>query len=155
MSTPGSAGAPSLLYLVKRLELTIRAHLDDMLRGSGVTTPQYTALTVLIRRDGISAAQLARDSFVTPQSMADMLRPLQQRGLVHRIANPHNRREVLIHLTPAGRDLVDRYDAAATAIERRMLADLTGPQIDAFRDALTSARSALHPGSARSEPRPL
>ena len=52
VNSTGGQTTPSLLYAVKRLELVIRAHLDDVLRGSGVTTPQYTALTVLAHRDG-------------------------------------------------------------------------------------------------------
>lgn len=143
MGRHGSAGSPSLLYAVKRLELVIRAHLDDMLRGSGVTTPQYTALTVLARKDGVSAAWLARGSFVRPQSMADMLRSLEQRGLIRRATNPESRRESLVHLTDAGRAFVDGYADAAEAIENRMLAQMTGEQIDVFGGALAGAWTAL------------
>jgi DNA-binding MarR family transcriptional regulator len=70
----------SLLYLIKRTELAVRARLEELLKPAGITALQYTALTVLQRRDGISAAQLARDSFVTAQSMADMVRALERRG---------------------------------------------------------------------------
>jgi DNA-binding MarR family transcriptional regulator len=134
---------PSLLYSVKRLELAIRASLEEMLRGSGVTTLQYTALTVLAHRDGISAAQLARDSFVTPQSMADMLRALEQRGLIRRAANPDSRRELLVYLTDAGRDLLAEYAAAADAIEDRMMAGSNAIEIAALRSALNAAWLAL------------
>ncbi len=63
---------PSLLYAIKQVELAVRSHLDDLLKGSGVTAVQYTALTVLRRRDGLTSAQLARNSFVKTQSMADI-----------------------------------------------------------------------------------
>lgn len=53
------------LYLVKRLELAIRARMDEVLRPHGLTTLQFTALTALRDRDGLSSAQLARRSFVT------------------------------------------------------------------------------------------
>jgi len=124
---------PSLLYAVKQLELVVRARLDDMLRGSGVTTPQYTALTVLAHRDGISAAQLARDSFVTPQSMAEMLRLLERRGLVRRSPNPASRRELRVHLTDEGRALMASYDDALAALERELTEGLTAAEVAAFR----------------------
>jgi DNA-binding MarR family transcriptional regulator len=133
---------------VKSLELVIRAHLDEMLRGSGITTPQYTALTVLAHRDGISAAQLARDSFVTPQAMADMLGMLQQRGLVQRTRNPDSRRELLVHITDEGRRLLLDYATAARAIEDRMTAGLTRVRIDEFRQSLTDMWRALRPSRA-------
>lgn len=97
---------PSLLYLVKQLELAVRARLDELVRSAGITALQYTALTVLERHDGLSAAQLARDSFVTAQSMADMVRALESRGLIRRERNAGNRRELLIRLTPEGRALL-------------------------------------------------
>jgi DNA-binding MarR family transcriptional regulator len=130
---------PSLLYATKRLELVIRTHLDEVLRGSGVTTLQYTALTVLEHRDGVSAAQLARDSFVTPQSMADMLRPLEQRGLIRRAANPANRRELLVHLTVPGRSLLAEYASRTAAVEARMTAGFDAAQRAAFHAALLNA----------------
>ena len=36
-----------LLYLVKQVELAVRARLDELLRPDGLTALQYTALTVL------------------------------------------------------------------------------------------------------------
>jgi DNA-binding MarR family transcriptional regulator len=137
------------LYAVKRLELVIRAHLDEMLRGSGITTVQYTALTVLAHRDGISAAQLARDSFVTPQTMADMLRALEQHRFIRRTPNPDSRRELLVHITDDGRALVREYAAAADAIEDRMTAGLSPGRTEALRRALTVTWQALRTGRSR------
>ncbi|MGQ4596809.1 MarR family transcriptional regulator [Nocardia sp. R6R-6] len=143
MTSTSPKSTPSLLYSVKRLELAIRSHLDEMLRGSGITTLQYTALTVLAHRDGISAAQLARDSFVTPQSMADMVRALEQRELIHRTPNPDSKRELLVYITESGRGLLRDYAAAADTIEERMAAALPAGQVEAFRTALGIAWSAL------------
>jgi DNA-binding MarR family transcriptional regulator len=134
---------PSLLYSVKRLELVIRARLDEMLRDSEVTTLQYTALTVLALHDGISAAQLARDSFVTPQSMADMLRLLEQRGLIRRVPNPQSKRELLVHITDDGRALLREYASAAAALEARMTASLSSKETAAFRESLHAMWEAL------------
>ncbi|MGW2025480.1 MarR family winged helix-turn-helix transcriptional regulator [Streptomyces decoyicus] len=126
----------SLLYLVKRTELAVRARLEELLKPAGITALQYTALTVLERRDGISAAQLARDSFVTAQSMADMVRALESRGLIRREPNPDNRRERLILLADAGRQLLTEYAEPARGLEERMVADLTAEEVDRFREAL-------------------
>jgi DNA-binding MarR family transcriptional regulator len=95
MATPRTAAAaataavptgsePMLLYLVKQVELAVRSHLDNLLRPAGLTALQYTALTVLERHPDLSSAQLARNSFVTAQSMADMINALEGRGLIER-----------------------------------------------------------------------
>jgi DNA-binding MarR family transcriptional regulator len=140
---PPAARRTSLLYAVKRLELAVRSHLDDMLKPAGITALQYAALTVLERHDGLPAAQLARDSFVTPQSMADMVRALEARGLVHRERNPRNGRELLIHLTGEGRSFLAKYAAPAAELEERMLGSLSTGQVEDFRRALTAAWRAL------------
>ncbi|WP_072489117.1 MarR family transcriptional regulator [Streptomyces atratus] len=133
----------SLLYLVKRTELAVRARLEELLKPAGVTALQYTALTVLDRHDGISAAQLARDSFVTAQSMADMVRALESRGLIRREPNPANRRERLILLAAPGRRLLSEYAEPARRLEERMTAGLSAKETDAFREALNEAWRTL------------
>ncbi|NGO06827.1 MarR family transcriptional regulator [Streptomyces sp. HC44] len=135
--------SPSLLYMVKQVELVVRSHLDELLRPTGITALQYTSLTVLERHDGLSAAQLARDSFVTAQSVADVVRALENRGLVRRERNPRNRRELLILLTESGRDLLARHAEPVRELEERMVRDLTAHQTEQFRLALSKAWQAL------------
>ncbi|MFJ9080501.1 MarR family winged helix-turn-helix transcriptional regulator [Streptomyces sp. NPDC102278] len=133
----------SLLYLLKRTELAVRARLEELLKPAGITALQYTALTVLERHDGISAAQLARDSFVTAQSMADMVRALEGRGLIRREPNPANRRERLILLADPGRRLLAEYAGPARRLEERMVADLSAEEIGVLRQALIGAWRSL------------
>jgi DNA-binding MarR family transcriptional regulator len=121
----------------------VRAHLDDLLKPSGITALQYTALTVLERHDGLPAAQLARDSFVTAQSMADIVRALERRDLIHRERNPGNRRELLIHLTETGKKLLADHADEVAALEERMISKLTARQVAQFRAALADAWHAL------------
>ena len=139
----GTQTRPSLLYMVKQVELVVRSHLDELVKPTGITALQYTALTVLERHDGLSAAQLARDSFVTAQSMADLVRSLESRGLVRRERNPRNRRELLILLTDAGRELLRGVAGPVRELEERMVRDLTSHQADQFRQALSKAWHAL------------
>ena len=143
VGTQATKTHPSLLYMVKQVELVVRSHLDELVRPSGITALQYTALTVLERHDGLSAAQLARDSFVTAQSIADLVRSLESRGLVRRERNPRNRRELLILLTDAGRELLSRHVGPVRELEERMVRDLTAHQTEQLRQALTKAWHAL------------
>lgn len=134
---------PLTLYLVKRLELAIRARMDEELRPLGLTTPQFTALTVLRHRDGLSSAQLARRSFVTPQTMNEMVRALERNGHLERHRDPANRRVLLIALTPSGRDLLERCDPLISAIEAEMLGAIPSVQHGLFRQSLELGCDAL------------
>jgi DNA-binding MarR family transcriptional regulator len=136
-----------LLYLVKQVELAVRARLDELLRPDGLTALQYTALTVLERHPDMSVAQLARNSFVTAQSMADMVAALEDRGLIERHRDQADRRRLAIALSPAGHELLDRYREPVNALESRMLHGTTKPQVTALRRTLTTCHANLAPAS--------
>src|SRR3954465_281221 len=101
---PGQAAGqgqtePTLLYVMKQVELAVRSHLDDLFRPIGMTALQYTALTVLERHPNLTSAQLARNSFVTAQTMTDMVTALQERGLVERHRDALDRRRLVLSVT--------------------------------------------------------
>jgi DNA-binding MarR family transcriptional regulator len=131
------------MYAVKQVELAARAHMDELLKPVGITALQYTALTVLRRRDGLSSAQLARNSFVTAQSMADMVTTLERRGLITRRRDPANRRVLLISLTDSGHSLLTSYDESMRALEERMLGPLSERERVNLEDYLNRCRAAL------------
>jgi DNA-binding MarR family transcriptional regulator len=134
---------PSLLYMTKQLELVVRVRLEEILKDEGITALQYTALTVLDHHDGLSPAQLARDSFVTPQSTAGLVANLERRGLVRRERNPSNRRELVVSLTGSGRTVLLRHAAEVAALEERMTSALGSEDVEDFRFYLDACRVAL------------
>ena len=137
------AGNPTLLYLVKQLELSVRARLDELMRPVGLTALQYTALTVLERHGDISSAQLARNSFVTAQTMADMVLILEDRGLIERHRDPNDKRRLLLALTPAGREILDDRRPHVAAIEKQMTGALSTSDTALLRRFLAECRTSL------------
>jgi DNA-binding MarR family transcriptional regulator len=130
------APEPMFMYLVKQLELAIRSRLDDIIGPSGLTALQYTALTVLERHPGMSTAQLARNSFVTSQSMADMITALKSRGLIERNRDQADRRRLVVALTQEGRELLDRYRGSVSEMEAQMVAGLARAEVTRLRRSL-------------------
>jgi DNA-binding MarR family transcriptional regulator len=147
---PGTEPAPLLLYLVKRVELAVRARLEEIVKPAGLTAIQYTALTVLERHDDMSSAQLARLSFVTAQSMADMITTLEGRRLIERHRDRADRRRLVVSLTAAGRVLLDRYRDEVAALEGDMIAGLTRQQTGELRAVLNTCYDNLSPAGHRS-----
>jgi DNA-binding MarR family transcriptional regulator len=137
------ATSPLLLYAVKQVELAVRAHLDDLLKPFGVTALQYTALTVLEHSGELSAAQLARNSFVTAQSMADMVRALTSKGLITRTQDATDRKRLLISLTPEGGSFLAQVRDDVEELDRKMTGSLTARQREALRNSLNECRAAL------------
>jgi DNA-binding MarR family transcriptional regulator len=132
-----------MLYLVKQLELAVRAQLDEVLRPASITPLQYTALTVLERRSDLSTAELARNAFVTDQSAADMVGVLEDRGLILRHPDAADRRRRVIRLTPEGQELLDSVRADVAAVEERMLSPLAGGEAEDLRRMVAACRRAL------------
>lgn len=137
------SGEPTLLHAVKQVELAIRARLDALLRPSGLTAAQYTALTVLAGRADLTSAQLARECFVTAQSMADMVTGLEARRLVARRRDAADRRRLVLSLTASGRRLLTRFGPRVATLEQQMLGGLTARQVSELRRHLVSCRVAL------------
>jgi DNA-binding MarR family transcriptional regulator len=139
----GARPQPTLLYLMKQVELAVRAELDDLTRPVGLTALQYTALTVLEQHPDLTAAHLARHSFVTAQSAADMVTALLDRGLIERHRDPVDRRRLVMALTAEGRRLLDRLRPLVADIESRMLAPLSRDAARELRLSLELCREAL------------
>jgi len=135
--------APSLVYLLKQVELAVRSHLDEITAAHGLTSPQYTALSVLARNPGMTGARLARNAFVRVQSMAQTIAALQARGLITREVDPASRRQLRISLTPEGHDLVAAIQAPLVALEQEMLEGMSAAEAEAFAAALERIRHRL------------
>jgi DNA-binding MarR family transcriptional regulator len=146
---PTAGTEPMLLYLVKQVELAVRSHLDNLLRPAGLTALQYTALTVLERHPDMSAAQLARNSFVTAQSMADMITALEGRGLIERHRDQADRRRLVVALTTEGRELLDDYRDQVATLEKRMLAGLGSGETSQLRRCLHACHANLSSDAAQ------
>lgn len=140
---PEDHKGPLTLYLVKQLELAIRHFMDEALRPHGLTSFQYTALTVLQHRGGLSSAQLARRSFVRPQTMHEIVRALEERGLIKRAHAPGNRRIMEARLTREGEELLAECAPAVQKLEDRLLLDMPEKERSAFRQGLEDGLASL------------
>jgi len=133
----------TLLYLIKQVELAVRDALDGVVATADLTTIQYTALTVLERHPGITSAELARNSFVRAQTMAEMVTYLLGRGLVARERDENNRKQYLLKLTSEGQRVLDELFDPVADIETKMLGGFDVGQTEILRTYLMRCRHAL------------
>ena len=140
-----ASSAPRVSYLIKWVERGLRLRLDAALQEQGVSAHEYTALSVLARRDGLSSAQLARRTLVTAQAMNQLVIGLEKRGLIVRRADPEHNKIQRASLTSAGRKLVAACDRASAPVEELLLSGLNAAEIATFRQALTRCLDALQP----------
>lgn len=133
-------------YVIARLDRALRRQIADMVAPHGLTATQYTALSVLRAGKGLSNAQLARRSYVTPQSMIEMLGTLEAKGLIERSPAPDHGRILRTELTQKGRRLLARCDEELDRIEGEMTSELSPQEREAFEHMLRSCVHMLHAG---------
>lgn len=75
--------------------------------GEDVTLTQYRSLVVLASRGPQGVASLAEAVAVTPPTASRLVDRLLRKGLVNRRTDRHDRRQVRVVLTGAGRELVN------------------------------------------------
>ncbi|MFE5294843.1 MarR family winged helix-turn-helix transcriptional regulator [Streptomyces sp. NPDC056632] len=72
-----------------------------------------------------SQRELAAVMEVDPSQLVAILNELESDGLCERRRDPADRRRHIVEITPAGRDALERVDAAVSAAERELFGDLT------------------------------
>jgi DNA-binding MarR family transcriptional regulator len=142
---PGPPAPPRVSYLVARLDRLLRLWLADTLAPFGVSLPEYTALSILGRRSGLTNAQLARRTYVSPQAMQQITEGLIARGLIARAPDQSRGRVLPATLTDAGRELLARCDEAVDRLEERMMHDLRPGARQTFLESLLDCLAGLRP----------
>jgi DNA-binding MarR family transcriptional regulator len=118
--------SPHISYVIARLERALRKEIGRLVGPRGLSVAQYTTLSILRSRDGLSNAQLARRLWVTPQSMNEVISALERAGLIERVPDAANRRILRTALTPTGRATLDACDTDILAMEQEMLTAVPG-----------------------------
>ena len=130
-------------YMVKQAQSLLRLRMEDALRPLDLTVSQYSCLHSLLRDPGISAAGLARATFMTRQSMNTMLQQLLERGLVERRSRPESGRALPTSLTESGATLLSAAQIEVDKVEQRMLAGLSPSELDSLSHGLNDCIRAL------------
>ena len=125
-------------YQLKHVQAALRTRMDEALRPLGLSAPQYLCLELLSRTPGASTSDLAREAFVTRQTMSTLLRALVDRGLAQRAAQAPSGRALPLQLTPKGRSLLKEASRVTVEIER-----LSESQLRAVQEALSACIAAL------------
>jgi DNA-binding MarR family transcriptional regulator len=94
-----------------------------------------------------SSAQLARRTFVTPQSAQTMVQALERRGLVERTPDPENQRILRIRLTDRGHEVMAIADRTVDEMEAQMLTGVDPQTVEVLRAALQHVARNLRAGS--------
>jgi DNA-binding MarR family transcriptional regulator len=126
--TRSDAGLASALRIsVSRLARRLRAErtVHGLPELSELSDTQLGALATLERHGAMTPGELADHEKVQPPSMTRVIAVLEQRNLVMRSAHATDKRQVMLSVTDAGRDLVHQSRRLRDAWLARRLRELT------------------------------
>ena len=90
------------LYSASRL-LTQAYH--PLLAPYGLTYPQYLVMLVLWEQDSQKVNDIAKRLLLETNTVTPLLKRMEQEGLVRRSKSAEDARQVLVQLTPKGREM--------------------------------------------------
>jgi MarR family transcriptional regulator, 2-MHQ and catechol-resistance regulon repressor len=113
---------------------------EDFREALGIDVKTYDVLlhTFNAGEDGIRMTVLAREVVVTKAGLTAMVDRLEERGLLARGPDPHDRRAIRVHLTDTGEQVFrdaaqvhvvgirERFGAHMSAEEAKVIADVFG-----------------------------
>jgi DNA-binding MarR family transcriptional regulator len=130
-------------YLLRRAQDVLHAALAAAFGEHGATIAQYAILVFLDEEPGLSNAELARRAFLTPQTMNQTLRSLEDKRWVTRRPHPVHGRILQASLTPDGRTALLACQQIADVIEEQMLSLLSTGERRQLEAALRACVKAL------------
>lgn len=116
-----------LAFLLARASHAISSGFHAELKRSGVSIGTWRILAVL-RDEPRTVNELADRVLLNQPTMSKAIGRLEADGLLERGSDGTSRRHVLISITPAGRQLVDRLIPLANAHEEAAFAHLSAAQ---------------------------
>jgi DNA-binding MarR family transcriptional regulator len=91
---------------VQRAARALARRFDEALRPLGLTNGQFSLLMSLNRPEPPGMAPVASLLAMDRTTLTAALKPLERRGLVKILTDPHDRRSRLVALTPSGMQLL-------------------------------------------------
>ena len=104
-------------YLVRQASVAVRAAMEKALADIEITPPQFSVLTMIVSYPGVSGADLARLTFLTPQTINVIVRNLERDGAIEKTAHATHGRILRLHATAKGQTLLKRCRARVAEVE--------------------------------------
>ena len=141
-----TAPGPSLAYVIGRVDQGVRREMRRLLEPFGLSVSEYTALSILAAVPGLSNAQLARRSLITPPAMLEVLASLERRALVERHADPQHGRIRRAELTAEGTRTLTAGSREIDRLSDQLLDAIPDDERDAVRRGLVAVMDRLSAG---------
>ena len=130
-------------YLLRQAHAAVRLTMERTLADLGVTSPQFAVLTMLNAYPGLSGADVARLTFLTPQTVGVIIRNLARDGAIVMTPHPVHGRIQQWTLTSRGATLLKACRERVIDLEKRLASGLDAKAEASIRRWLASVATEL------------
>ena len=123
-------------FLLSTAQHNVFQYLSVKLSSLGITPSQYSVLSCLWGRSHATPKQLAEILGIETSTVSGLLDRLQKNGLIDRIVNSEDRREVQVIATQKGRDLEKPVTVIIDDMNKEVLKTFTQAEIDKLKSML-------------------
>lgn len=115
-------------YAASRASIELKKSFARHLGPLGLKAVEFSILVLVAANPEVNQKQLGQALDVSAPNMAITLDRMVERGWVERVRSTRDRRAMLIHLTAAGRELVQRAEKIAATMEHGALRMLSSAE---------------------------
>ena len=125
-----------LAYLLARASHLISSEFHAVVEASGLSLMEWRVMASLSGKDSLSINELASIVLAKQPTVTKLVGRMAEAGWVKRVDAPHDKRQSLVSLTPAGRRKVQALLVKARAHETSVVAELGEAQTDQLKQVL-------------------
>jgi DNA-binding MarR family transcriptional regulator len=125
-----------LPYLLNRAGARIAIAFGEDVRPLGATLQMWRVLAALREKDGRRMGDLSATTSIEVSTLTRLVDTMENRGLVARRRDPKDSRAVLLHVTPAGKQLTRRIVPIAERYEKVALKGFAAAEAETLKSAL-------------------
>jgi DNA-binding MarR family transcriptional regulator len=132
-------------FLLARLGLAFKSKALARIEQEGFDAHHYSLLAILAEGARETQATIADALALDPSRLVALLDSLEERGLIARQRDPHDRRRHVVSITPAGKRQLQRLRSIAKELEDEFFAPLAAEDRQAFHELLLQLACAHDP----------
>ena len=123
-------------FLLARLGLFFKGKALERIEQEGFEAHHYSVLAMLGEGARETQATIAAALDLDPSRLVALLDSLEERGLIARQRDPHDRRRHVVRITPTGKRQLQRLRQIAKQVEDDFFAPLTADERETFHRLL-------------------
>ena len=141
------------LHQLKETSWAIAELMPNVIRGAQldffaknqVTQTQFLVLAAIFSYKRCTMGHLAGSLHVTMPTMSGIVERLVQAKYVQRVENPEDRREVRVHLTKAGAEIIAKFQEAVSQRWEVVLQGLNNDDVKTMAGIIGKLKGSLRP----------